>query len=176
MLYDALATLMREKPFNSITVTHLVEQAKLGRTTFYRNFDEIEDILRMRCDQTFDELLAYIMTYRQQNPSGTRRRLLKPLLRYFYLHSDIIELLLLANRVDMIQETFRARMQPFKAQMAALQGVAEEYIEYGIAIRTGVITNILVEWVKGGKRQAPDELADALGGMIGNMVTLDQLL
>ena len=52
MMYVGLARLMREKPFNAITVTDLVATAQVGRTTFYRNFDEIEDILRMRCDQS----------------------------------------------------------------------------------------------------------------------------
>jgi hypothetical protein len=49
-------------------------------------------------------------------------------------------------------------------------------VDYGIAIRTGVMTNILIHWIETGKKQAPDELADALGSMISEMVTLDQLL
>jgi AcrR family transcriptional regulator len=71
MLYDGLARLIREKPFNTITVTDPVESAQVGRTTFYRNFDEIEDILRMSCDQTIDELITYVMGYPQQNPNET---------------------------------------------------------------------------------------------------------
>ena len=59
LLYEALANLMREKSFDTITVTDLVETAQVGRTTFYRNFDSIEDILHMRCDQVFDEMIDY---------------------------------------------------------------------------------------------------------------------
>ena len=49
-------------------------------------------------------------------------------------------------------------------------------MDYAIAIRIGVLTNVLIQWIENGKRHAPDELANTLGAMIGKMVTLDQLL
>lgn len=176
LLYEALATLMQERAFKTITVTELVKTAQVGRTTFYRNFDEIEDILWMRCDQTFDEFLAYVKTYLQQEQTNSRAALLKPLLRFFYLNSEIIELLIRANRLDIIQDSFRARVQPLRGQIAAFHGVAEVYADYSIAIRIGVMTNILVHWIESGKKQTPDELAETLEEMITQMITLDQLL
>lgn len=168
---------MREAPYDAITVTELVAHAQVGRATFYRNFDDIEDILRMRCDQVFDGLMTYIMAYLQQHANEeTRTALLKPMLRYFYLHADIIELLLLAKRIDIIQDSFRAKLEPFRAQVAAQQGVVEELADYSIAIRIGIMTNILVHWIENGQQQAPDDLADALGNMLSKTVTLDQLL
>lgn len=178
LLYDGLAELMGKKPFTAITVKDVVESAKVGRTTFYRNFDEIEDILRLRCDKVFEELIDYLRAYLQKNrqESETRVVLLKPLLRYFYLHSDIIELLMKVNRLDIIQESFRMAIEPFKTQIMSRHDVAEEYADYGLAIRTGVMMNILIYWIQSGKKQAPDDLADNLGKMINQMVTLDQFL
>lgn len=176
MLYDALAELMRTRPFNTITVTHLVEAAQLGRTTFYRNFDEIEDILRMRCDQVFDELVGYIVAYRQDEHSPKPGGQLKPLLRYFYLHSDIIDLLLRANRIDILQDAFRERAKGLQAQAAQQMQVADEYVAYGVEIRINLMIAIVAHWVKTGKRQAPDELADVLKAMLNSMISIDQLL
>ena len=48
LIYRALAQLMREKSFAKISVTNIVEKAQVGRTTFYRIFDEIEDVLNLR--------------------------------------------------------------------------------------------------------------------------------
>lgn len=176
MLYEALAQLIRERPFNTITVTHLVEAAQLGRTTFYRNFDEIEDILRMRCDQVFDELVAYFVAYRQDDRSSQPARLLKPMLRYFYLHSDIIDLLLRAKRMDILQDSFRERSQAIQAQATQQLQLEEEYVAYAVDIRINVMITIVAHWVKTGKRQAPDELADKLKEMMSNMISVDQLL
>ena len=176
MLYEALAKLMRVQPYNTITVTHLVEAAQLGRTTFYRNFDEIEDILRMRCDQVFDELMAYFIAYRQEGGILEPGRLLKPMLRYFYLHSDIIDLLLRAKRMDILQDAFRERSQGLQALAAQQLQVPDEYIAYSTEMRINLMIAILAHWVKTGKKQAPDELADNLKKMVNNMITIDQLL
>lgn len=176
MLYDGLAKLMRERAFSSITVKDLVEAAQVGRTTFYRNFDKIEDILRLRCDQTFDGLRNYFMEYYQKNPNAPRIRQLKPLLRYFYLHSDIIELLVLAKRMDIIHDAFYRIHAPFKANAVALHNLETEDVDYVIMIRIGIVTNILIHWIETGKKQAPDELADRLHDMMSKMMSMNQLL
>ena len=82
----------------------------------------------------------------------------------------------MAKRIDIIQGSFHTGMEPFKALIADRQDVSAEYVDYSIAIRIGIMTNILIQWIETGKQQAPDDLADTLGSMISNMVTLDQLL
>jgi hypothetical protein len=47
-------------------------------------------------------------------------------------------------------------------------GVEEDYVEYIIALRIGAITNILTHWIKTGKKQAPDELADKLSEIMSS--------
>lgn len=174
LIYEGLASRMREQDFTTITVTDLVEAAGVGRTTFYRNFDEIEDVLLMRRDQVFAGLVDYLQAYRQDHAADSRANILKPILRYFYLHSELIELLMMAKRVDMVQEAFRRLLEPLKAMVGTLYGVEAEYVEYIFAIRTGGITNILIHWIETGKQQAPDELADKLNAMMGVVVTFDQ--
>ncbi len=168
MLYEGLARLMREKDFEDITVTNLVEAANVGRTTFYRNFDEIEDILHMRNDQVFDGLMKYISDYKKSNGFDRRSELLKPILRYFYLNSEIIELLIITHRIDIFNQSFRRLVEPFKPILALKNDVGEDYIEYLIAINTGVVTNILTHWIKSGKKQAPDDLADNIKMMMNS--------
>jgi len=176
MLYDGLTKLMQEKPLHTIKVKDLVEASHVGRTTFYRNFDEIEDILRLRCDQVFDGLVVYLIEYIQQHGWESSAPLLKPLLRYFYLHSEIIELLMNANRLDIVQSTFHRVLEPFKLQTIERFGLEEDYQDYIMTIRIGVATNILFHWIETGKKQAPDELADKLSEVITNMATINQML
>lgn len=46
MLREALLDLMREGPYRAITVTQLCERAQVGRKTFYRNYEEKDEVLR----------------------------------------------------------------------------------------------------------------------------------
>ena len=176
MLYDGLAILIQEMPFTTIKVKDLVEASHVGRTTFYRNFDEIEDILRLRSDKVFEDMIQYLIAYVQKYGNESGVMLLKPVLRYFYLHSEIIELLIQANRVDIAMASLHRAVAPYTARALTYLGIDEAYIEYNVTIRIGIVTNILVQWIETGKREPPDELADTLSEMMKNMVTLDQLL
>ena len=176
MLYDALVRLVQHKPFHTITVTKLVEEAQIGRATFYRNFDAIEDILRMRCDRTFEDLIVYIRAYLAEHQGELGRLPLRPVLHYFYQNSEIIEILMSIKRFDIIQDAFRQVMEPFKSRLVALHGVSEAYVEYGLVVRIGIMTNILTQWITSGKQPPPDELAHTLGHMMAKMITADEVL
>ena len=174
LIYDALATLIREKPFSKISVTDVVKTADVGRTTFYRCFDEIEDVLRMRCDQVFDELVSYMKAYRLENGGGGKGSRLKPMLRYFYLNSDIIDLLLRSGRIDILQHTFYDRVT--ELQLSDKLPISEAYLTYAIKIRINMMCTILAHWVETGKREAPDELADTLKTLMEHQGTIDQFM
>lgn len=45
VLFMALRSLLEEKPFDSITILELTSRADVSRTTFYRNYHSIEDVL-----------------------------------------------------------------------------------------------------------------------------------
>lgn len=176
LIYDAVALLVWEKPFSKITVTDVVTKAQVGRTTFYRCFDEIEDVLRMRCDQVFDELIEYIMVYRMENRRVELYPVLKPMLRYFYLNSQIIDLLLQAGRLDILQETFLQRALPLQRMAAEQLDVSEVHFAYISRMRISVMCAILVRWVETGKEEAPDQLADELMRIMAHRAPLTDFM
>lgn len=52
-LTGALLALLEEKPLNGVSVSELCAAAGVGRTSFYRNFQTREDILRARVERLF---------------------------------------------------------------------------------------------------------------------------
>ncbi len=58
-LYTALRRLMDRKPFREISITELVEEAKVSRMAFYRNFQNKGDIL-------IDHMEKMIQSYQQK--------------------------------------------------------------------------------------------------------------
>lgn len=65
-----------------------------------------EDILRYECDQKFIDLKEYITKYylNQNSERNTHHPLdlLKPFLRFWYLDSDIVELLIRINNKEIL--------------------------------------------------------------------------
>ena len=167
-IYEALARLIMRQPYASIKVSELVAEADVGRATFYRNFDLIEDVLRWRCDQVMDALSDYINEYRQTHQSDALMPVLKPVLRFFYLHSSIVELLIAAKRMDILQSAVLEKLANTERQIP-LTGIPEKYLAYGRLMNASAAVQILAYWVQTGKQEAPDALADGLNEMVIEM-------
>ena len=45
LLHDALASLIREKPYDAIVVREILARANVGRSTFYSHFRDIDELL-----------------------------------------------------------------------------------------------------------------------------------
>lgn len=54
-LTGAMLALLEEKPIGEISVSELCDRAGVGRTSFYRNFETKEDIVRKHIEYLFQE-------------------------------------------------------------------------------------------------------------------------
>lgn len=176
MIYEALVELMREKSFAEITVTDVVTRANVGRTTFYRHFAVVEDVLRMRCEEVVQGLTDYLQAYQRNHRGESVTRVLGPVLRYFYLHSEVIELLMTARRIHILEDVLYRHFLQYQSVFHTYFGVAEDYLPYIMLARIGSLTKILTHWIATGKREPPDALADNLGVILSDIVALDHWL
>jgi AcrR family transcriptional regulator len=174
-IYEALAELMKEKNYEDIKVTEIVEKAKVGRTTFYRNFDTIDDVLRMKCDETFDNLYKYIVDYYNENDFSSKTLFMKPLLRFWYLNSDIMELLLKANKLDIINYSAIKIVDAFEPLISPKSIAIKDHWDYFISLQSGIFISILSQWIKNGKDIPPDDLADLIYRQIFESFNMDLL-
>ena len=175
-IYAALATLMQTRRLDGIKISELVEAAQVGRATFYRNFDTLEDVLHWRCEQVVEELFAYLAQFAGPSQLQVPVPFVKPILRFFYLHSDIVELLIKARRVELLQLAIQERLLE-RSRLIPLQiDTPPDYLEYGGVIRAGMVVSVVVHWIREGKRQAPDDLADNLAQMAEAMSRQHALL
>ena len=57
---EALFSLLQDKPFSEITVTDIVKRANVARASYYRNFENKEQIIEAAMDDLRDEIMADI--------------------------------------------------------------------------------------------------------------------
>ena len=58
LICAGLLACMKEKPFARITITDVQRASSVSRSTFYRNFDCLEDVLVLLCDRGFQAVFA----------------------------------------------------------------------------------------------------------------------
>ena len=59
-IFDAIMLLMDEKPYNKITVSDITEKAGIARPTFYRNYNDKDDVIFEYLMNTFNTELLNI--------------------------------------------------------------------------------------------------------------------
>lgn len=158
MVYEALKHLMSIKPFTEINVTDLVQEAKIGRSTFYRLFDAIEDVLHYKSDEAYTDCAVNM----KRIILGSNSKLLSntfflPFFRYWYYNFEIIELLIRAKKEDILKQSFRKMVDDLRSEYPEVE---INHYNYFIEIRAAVSIAILSEWVKTNRQLSPEELLE----------------
>ena len=100
VLGDALIALMHEKPFESITVQHVLDRAKVSRSTFYSHYSDKNDLFLSDVEDFFEMFSTALIR-----------------------HNDT------SNRVAPVQEFFAhvAEMRQLVSSMAASQKIRDVF-------------------------------------------------
>lgn len=152
MIYDALVTLMNEKEYSKIKINELCERAKLGRVTFYRHYDTIDDVLRKKLDDHLLDFKKYWLEYKKQNPLEIG--VFKPLLQYFYVHPKIIDLLFQSRQIYILKECL------YEFFCILDEDIVSKDTDYITVIRVSIFVGVLEKWAKDGMNVLPDKLVE----------------
>lgn len=161
MLYDALAEELKEKPLAKVTVSDISKRSTVSRATFYRNFDEIIDLLYWKCDRAFHEVL---MSFSDSEPDLTKEDvLIEFLLRYWMEpeHARLMETIISAGRLDIIYNSFVNNAGIVLNFMKTHDiSMSTDNYEFFISVRAGFFVGIIRAWIQTGKKQTPEELSE----------------
>jgi len=153
---EGLFSLLRKKAFSEITVTDIVKEANVARASYYRNFQNKEEIIEAAMDRLRDELMADIQYDDDEhifNQGNARAGFEKALTCCLVRKADLLTLY--HNGFgSLIQQTFNRYIMEFAGNMSA--NSIERYKLYFIS---GAVTNVLVEWLNEGAKEPPREIA-----------------
>lgn len=57
-IFRALQTLLERKPYHTITVQEIIDEANIGRSTFYAHFETRDELLRAMCTDIFHHVFT----------------------------------------------------------------------------------------------------------------------
>jgi len=144
----SLIELMHEKKFETITIKEISQKAGIYRSTYYRNFQSKEDIIKYKLSTIMNE---YLEKYLKEEEK-TKKQYFKILFSTFQKY-----------------ETFLITIHKQK-QSYILQQVLQEYFntinidntteKYEIYYHIGGIYNFIICWIENKMDETPEQLTE----------------
>lgn len=145
LICDGLRSCLKEKSFESITISDIGRVSGVSRSTFYRNFDRMEDVLALMCDRVFEEAFA-----------SAYPNISEAVFRTWFRHADMIEAVVDIGRGDMLYASLRRCSQKLCPDIPALGDSA--LLDYLASIIASSMMGIMITWVERGKKESEEEL------------------
>ena len=157
LIYEGLCQCMERKEFAQISIQDVQTASTVSRSTFYRHFDSLTDVLYWRCNQLFQQMFSDFQLSTADDPYHFTHHLLQ----YWTTHTQILEQLLQIQRADLF---YRCHMDnlPLFQQTATPSTLPAQYQDYFMALRTGILLGVLTTWLKNGKQESVEELLNIL--------------
>ena len=148
-LADALIQLMRDKPFDKISIQEIADKSGVGRATWFRNYNGKNEAL------TFKLIISWNRWSDEHNISVRNRFTLhnaKDFFQFNYEMRNIIQVIYSANMQSAVYDAFYQVMMPqFGAN--AKECYQARFYSFGLF-------GLLDEWVKRGFNETPEEMVD----------------
>lgn len=167
LICAGLLACMKEKPFARITITDVQHTSTVSRSTFYRNFDCLEDVLALLCDRGFQA----VFTAYNALPAAQRGNLPKAVFHYWFHNSAVLEALVQIHRTDILFDSLRRS----SGLIEVLQPLADNpaRFDYFVAIITSAMIGVLTVWVEHGKTETEDQMVQKLTSAFIEMAILE---
>jgi len=164
LIMQALLNLMQEKEYSSITITELVQNAKLVRKTFYRNFKNKDEVL--------DEFIEYLFQgYFKMLENLTEKNQLEIIKAYFIFwkaYASILKLLEKNNLLTVILTKYDELLPKINSYYDGSPADDSMQSCYEDAYTSGGYWRLLCKWIQRDFRETPEEMADLAFGFISS--------
>ena len=145
-IVEALDQLLLKKPFLEITVTDIQKTAGIGRSTFYRHFDTIDDVVEYSVDESFKEIV-------KDFNEMSHRDFTIVCLRGVIESGEEMMNLLSSGRAEIVTRSFRRNLTGMDIK-STLQA------QYGFALFAASCISVIRVWNENGRKESIEELAD----------------
>ncbi len=172
-IFKAFIALLSKKRYEKITVGEIIEEANVGRATFYAHFETKDFLLKELCEELFCHVFDTAVGGREGHSHvfscDTNVSLVLHLLKHFEKNDNHISELLVADSNELF-------LRYFKESLNALiqkEGVTFENkkpatvpMDFWVNHVSSTFVETVKWWVKNGRRESAEQLAEYFAALI----------
>ena len=156
---EALITLMRETPYDEISVKQILLEAKLAKKTFYRNFESKDDVLLSKIRSELHDYFSVV--------DGGKADVLTTI---FAFAENNKELLMILGQNDMLHVVLKCMNENIRLHKTGQVSETNPFVqlfsgldsEYLIALNIGAVWNVISLWVYGGMEDEAEYVKETI--------------
>ncbi len=172
MLQDALLALLREKPYQKISVTEIARRADLARPTFYAHFETKDDLLMSYVDDVFEQFFRELYKGPRRCSASDETVAIQLNVRLFETWQENAEVLRLIRAAD-VDNLILARLKAYHRRayddVIALKipQLNPTLADYFIDFIAGATFMLLKRWMDEKMRHSPEVMGKLLYNLTG---------
>ncbi len=154
LIADGLLACLKEKEFETVSISDINKKSYVSRATFYRLFDNTMDVIRYLCDKMFEDLIAAFPAQELDEPAEMTVFFLEGVMK----HDLLIEILTKGNRVDILYETHMKYVEYFYKFNFGTITLSPEEEKYVAGILSSMLCSFITTWCREGKKESAKQL------------------
>ncbi len=162
LILATLLELMKEKPYDSITVTDINKRSYVARTTFYSLFNNMDDVLYYAVDQAFDSLMDDLVTVDLNN-------LLNFFVEKTFNNYQLFKSIMDANRYYVINRSFEKHNKILIGLRKFENPQEKRQAEYTLSIFGAILLEGLHTWYRFEDSPDINKLSKIIASSIKNL-------
>lgn len=158
-IFRALQTLLERKPYSAITVQEIIDEANIGRSTFYAHFETKDDLFQTLCSDIFQHVFTSLLPQEEDTPDCRNLELKLGHILYHLKENKVnICRIIAADGEDLFMGYFKTYLSALFARYT--QVFAEDVPEdYRIHHLSGSFAETVKWWASRDMAGDPEEVA-----------------
>lgn len=162
-IYRAFTTLLDRQNFHSITVQDIIDEANIGRSTFYAHFETKEELVKSLCRELFDHIIGTAMdkqdTHGLYTCTNAPHSVICHILQHLQENDNNILTLLSCESSPIFMSYFKSGMEELvRSQLLGDTACADVPREFLINHIAGSFVEMVQWWLAGGRKETPQML------------------
>lgn len=176
-IFVAFTRLLEKQAYNQITVQEIIDEANVGRATFYAHFETKDYLLKDLCDELFGHIIDTAMglphTHYHYRCGVTDDSVFLHLLRHLQENDRNILSLLSSQNNEIFLQYFKTNLKKLiKIQFADAGKLKESKLPEDFLVNHISVSfvEMVSWWLHHGMKEAPEELAEYFETIIAPLI------
>ena len=173
----ALISLLKEKPFDYITVSEICKKAGVNRSTFYLHYETIGDLLEETTRYILDDFLTYfasdvkfevgkLRSCKLDDIFFIRKEYLVPYLTYVRDHKEVFATTLTHYKTLNFEDVHRRMFENIYNPVLDRFGIPNKNRHYVMMYYLNGIMAVITEWIKEDCNKPIEDIIEIITGCI----------